>query len=233
MFAATKQLLTPAVAGISSVSESFLLWLDAADFNGTTWTAKKGTSPTKNGTVSSSTYNGFPSALFGSGGYFTVPSFVAPSHLAAFAVMFQPSGVPLIVEQSIQVTNTRDGFYFYSDSYFPYGLRRAPHNVVAFNKPDNSDWFAEASFGLGSINFNGTNLNLQYNGTAVSTSVSSGSVSNYASSTNVTDTLYIGSRGGTGISFATGHLCELIISPSLSTESYSLVTSHLKTKYSL
>lgn len=217
---------------INSLSSNFLLWLDAADFNGTTWTAKKGTSPTKNGTVTSGTYNGFPSAYF-AGGYFTVPSFVAPSHLAAFAVMFQPSGVPLIVEQSIQTNNTRDGFYFYSDSYFPYGVRRAPHNVLAFNKPDNSDWFAEGSFGLGSFNFDGTNLNLRYNGTAVSTSVSSGSVSNYASSTNVTDTLYIGSRGGTSISFATGHLCELIICPKMSSGDYSVVTDHLKQKYSL
>lgn len=238
MFAATKQFLTPAVVGgISSISESisenFLLWLDAVDYNGTTWTAKKGTSPTKNGTVTSSTYNGFPSVLFGTGGYFTIPSFVAPSSLAVFAVLYQPPGKPLIIEQSTNA-NSNNGFYFYTDSFYPYAVFRSSVGTkLQFNKTDNTDWFDDGSFGLGAINFDGSSLTINYNGTTVPNSVYSGTISSYNLSTDATNTLHIGSRAGAIVFFETGHLCELIISPSLSNEDYSTVTENLKVKYSL
>lgn len=238
MFAARKAFMTAAAAGPglpAGISDNFLLWLDAADFNGTTWTAKKGTSPDKYGTVSASTYGGKPSALFGSNGYFQVSNLAGvPPKLAVFAVIYQPNGAPFIVEQSTNA-NSSDGFYFYSDAYFPYNVYRSSIGARLYFNPDgNTDWFTENTFGLGSINFDGTALNLQYNGNPVSSSVVSGSTSSYDSNfLGHGAVVYIGSRAGNNIFFNGGHLCELIISPGLSSSNYSTVTTFLKTKYSL
>lgn len=230
-----KKLSGATVAGgiPSSISDNFKLWLKGENWNGTTWTATKGTNPTKNGTISASTTNGFDSALFGIDGYFTISNFVAPSHLALFAVFNEASGYPLIVEQSTN-GNANNGFYFYSDNNFPYTVYRSSVGTrLSFNPTSTASPWYGTGFGLGAINFDGTNFTLQKDRTAIADSVDGGSISSYSSSTDATDTLYIGSRAGTALFFDGGHLCELILSPSLSSNDFDTVIDYLADKYGL
>lgn len=214
------------------ISDNFILWLEGENWDGTTWTATKGTNPTKNGTISASTTNGFDSALFGSDGCFTISSFVAPSHISVFAVLNEPSGVPLIVEQSTNA-NSQNGFYFYTNDYYPYNVYRSSvGTALRFNPDPVADWFG-AGLGLGAINFDGSTFTLRKDSSDVTTSVAVGSISSYSTSTNATDTLYIGSRNASSLFFSGGHLCELIISPDLSSADFTTVTDYLVAKYGL
>ena len=209
---------------------NFILQLDGANWNGTTWTATVGTNPTKNGTISANTTNGFPCALFGSGGYFTIPSFVAPSSLSVFAVLNESSGVPLIVEQSTNA-NSQNGFYYYTDNTYPYAVYRSSVGTRLDFTAAGGDWFL-TGFGMGATNFTGSAFTLRRNSTDIATT-NSGNVSSYASSSNTTDTLYIGSRAGSSIFFNGGSLCELIIAPSLSNTDFNIVSNYLVAKYGL
>jgi len=214
----------------ASLPTNFILHLEGDNWNGTTWTATVGTNPTKNGTISSSTTNGYACALFGSNGYFTIPNFVAPSSLSVFMVLNEPSGVPLIIEQSTD-GNAQNGFYVYTDATFPYTVYRSSVGTrLSFDST--GDWFS-SGFAMGATNFNGSAFTLQRNSSTISTTSSGASIASYATSTNATDTLYIGARAGTGLFFNGGSLCELIIAPSYSTADFNIVTNYLITKYGL
>lgn len=209
---------------------TFILQLDAANWNGTTWTATVGANPVKNGTISASTTNGYPCALFGSNGYFTIPSFVAPSSLSVFAVLNEVSA-PLIVEQSTNA-NEQNGFYYYTDNGYPYAVfRSSVGTILAFN-PAAGEWFP-AGFAMGATNFNGSTFTLRRNSTDIAASAVIGSIASYATSSNTTDTLHIGSRAGNSLFFNGGSLCELIIAQGLSSTDFNTVTNYLTTKYGL
>lgn len=208
---------------------TFILHLEGQNWDGTTWTATTGTNPTKNGTISASAINGYPCALFGSNGYFTIPSFVAPSSLSVFAVLNEPSGFPLIIEQSVD-GNINNGFYYYTDNTNPYTVFRSSVGAnLSFNST--GDWFP-AGFAMGATNFTGSAFTLRRNSTNIATT-NSGNVASYATSSNATNTLHIGSRAGTSIFFNGGSLCELIIAPALNTTDFDIVTNYLLTKYGL
>jgi len=220
---------------LAAISNNFILWLDAADYNGTTWVAKKGTNPTKNGTVTSTTYSGKPAAYFPDTGHFTIPSFVAPSSLAVFSVIYQ-AGYPLIIEQSTN-GNALNGFYYYTDAYFPYSVYRSTVGQPYRAQPvGDIDWFPNNTFAVGSMNFDGNSFTLKYNGTSISTTPwanGSASISSYATSSNATDTLYIGARSSNSLYFTGGDMCELIILAALSSSNYETMLNYLRTKYSL
>jgi len=236
MFAARKAFQTAVSENVfDSLVGDFKLWLDASDFDGTTWTATAGTNPTKNGTISATTIGGFPAAQFGSDGYFTVGSFTAPSHLAVFAVMYEAAGAPFIVEQN---TSAVPGFYFYSNQNFPYSVLRSGYSRLTFQPTGDADWFVSGSVGLAATNFDGSAFTLKSDSTTVSTyrvtgGGGGGEIAEYATSTDATGTLHIGSRNGTSIFFNGGYLLELIISPGLSGDNFQAVVNYLLNKYSL
>lgn len=204
-----------------------LLWLDATDYvGGATWPARVGVGPTKIGTVTKTTLNGFPAALF-SGGHFQLPSFTAPSHLSVFAVMMEASGSPLIIEQSTNA-NSLPGFYFYTDINFPYTVYRSPSRLL-FNS--SADWITASELVIASFNFNGSMV-LKKNNTEITTTVT-GTPANYATSSNATDTLFIGSRAGSQLLFNGGYLLELIIADGMLVTDYQNRLNSLRTKYSL
>jgi len=216
----------------TSISDNFNLWLEGDKWNGTTWTATKGTNPTKNGTISSSTVSGKPAALFGSNGYFTISSFIAPSSLAVFAVLQEAASAPLLVEQSTNA-NSLNGFYYYTDNGYPYNVYRSSVGTQLYINPTSgTEWFASGSLALGATNFDGSTFTLRRNSTTIATTVT-GTVGSYAVSTNTTNTLYIGSRAGSALFFNGGYLCELIISPGLNSTDFNTVANYLLTKYSL
>lgn len=213
-------------------TSKYIIHLDASDFNGTTWTAKKGGNPTKYGTISRSTDDGYACASFGSDGYFYYSSVTLPSSLCVFAVLKEASSTsaPLIVEQGTNA-NSLDGFYFYSDQSYPYTVYRNTVGNASFWRPDN-DWLTSGSRVIGAINWDGSAFTLSLNGTAISTT-RTGATTSYASNIDATAPLYIGSRGGNFIFFNQGKLFELIIANALTSSEFNSVMGSLKSKYGI
>lgn len=218
----------------TTLSSSFLLWLDAATYTTSdqvTWTAKKGpnailTSP--HTTTTPQTVNGFP-CIFLNDGAFTISNFTAPSNLAVFVVGSDTIGYPLLIEQSTNA-NSIPGFYFYSNSGYPYNYYRYSTGYARWNT--SSDWWPTDTSGaisLGSFNFNGSTFTLTKNKSVVSTTFE-GTV---ASNSNATETLYIGSRANEGLLAYGFRIFEIIISPGLSSSDYALVNNYLTKKYSI
>ena len=145
--------------------------------------------------------------------------------------MLNEVSAPLLVEQSTDA-NAQNGFYYYTDNGYPYAVNRSSvGTLLAFN-PTGGEWFP-AGFAMGATNFNGSTFTLRRNSTDIATTVSVGSIASYATSTNTTNTLYIGSRAGSSIFFNGGSLCELIIAQGLNSTDFNAVTTYLTAKYGL
>jgi hypothetical protein len=155
----------------------------------------------------------------GSNDFLSVPSFAIGSNLTMFVVSIS-SNNSLFIEHSADV-NSHNGFYIYGDGAGAVDFTQGVTNVQF----GSTNWLGTSAIVAASA-YDGTKA-YGYRSNTTTVLTQAGSITN----NTVTDTLYIGSRGGSSL-FMTGTIFEVIIySGALPINKIQYILAALKQKW--
>ena len=134
----------------------------------------------------------------GSSDFLSIPLFAVTAQMTMFVVSIS-SNYSLFIEHSPNI-NTYEGFYIYGAGSDAMAIRRSSTTV----EQTASDWSGTSAIVMG-MSYDGTTLK-GYRSNTATLVTTTGALTN----STITNTLYIGSRGGTSL-FTTGTIFEIII----------------------
>ena len=233
--------------GGGSLPTATILHLEnpATNFSSNSWTASVGSNPSFSGAFATGTDGNGNSYLQYSTdsqrtSYGSLASVTLPSNMCIISVVEEEGSRPFIAEHSTNA-NAIDGMYQYSNTGFTYGVKRAASSsaLVGYNPLNSAGSSTEDPVSNATKTIFGSNLksdnsmigmfySSKFGGKRNGT-ISTGSAISHS---NTTNTLYIGSRGGTQLMF-TGKLYEVYITEQLTDEQFDQVIAYFETKYNL
>lgn len=239
------QRLVPTEEDIAAMG-GLALWLDAAEATSLTlgdggrvarWTDRRQVAaaavqadPDSQPVFSNTALAGRPGLSFnGVSQWLAVPALALPSRMSVFIVqasVIGGSGTRFWMEHGSD-TKTQDGFYFNGTTSSAWAIRRSG-TLHAGPATTGQDWVGDGASQAGLV-YDGTGR-FYLDGTLAGSSSLTGSA---VAESTVTDTLYLGSRGGTSL-FLGGTLSEVLIFSSPLTASQRLkVEGYLAHKWGL